>query len=447
VNVSDTIDRSRLSAFQIGIMVLCAACLIMDGFDVQAMGYIGPTLIKEWHIPSQIWGRVVSSGLVGVLVGSLGLSMLADRIGRRPILVGSCLFFSLATLLTARANSVSEMLVIRFVAGIGLGAIMPNAMALVSEYTPRRNRVAMMMIVSNGFTAGGAIVGFVAAWLIPLYGWRAVFYCGGALPLLIGTVMFFTLPESLAFLVLKGKSFDKVTRWLKRIDPSLPVSAATQFVVYEREKKGFLFLNLFREGRTRGTILIWLIYFMNLLNLYFLAGWLPAVASAAGHSVRASAVVGTMEQVGGMIGALFLGWFVHRSGFVPVLTTCFTIACVAIAWIGQPGLSLMVLLVVVFIAGFGIVGGQAGVNAMTGTYYPTDLRSTGLGAGLGIGRLGSILGPTLAGELLARHWSSQQLFLAAAVPAAVSAIVMLAMRSTLKPHSISAGAKREVAVP
>jgi AAHS family 4-hydroxybenzoate transporter-like MFS transporter len=429
---------------------------MLDGFDVQAIGYVAPAIKHDWHISDPVLGRVVSAALVGVLVGSLFLSMLADKIGRRPILVGSSLFFSVTTLLTARAQTVDQLLAIRFIAGIGLGAIMPNVMALVSEYTPRRLRVTMMMVVSNGFTAGAAIGGFIAAWLIPAYGWRSVFYWGGAIPLVIGTVMFFALPESLQFLVLKGKDAGKVIRWLKRIDPAAEGGiskqtaaggVSTQFVVPEERKEGVPFFNLFRDGRAVGTILIWLTYFMNLLNLYLLAGWLPTVANAMGYSTATSARLGATEQMGGMIGALILSWFVYRLGFVAVLTTCFTVACVNIALIGQPGLSLALLFVVVFIAGFGVVGGQAGVNALTGTYYPTKLRSTGLGAGLGIGRIGSIVGPVLAGELRGRHWTNQELFLAAAVPALISAFVMIAMRWVLRPKTISTGAQSEVVLP
>jgi MFS transporter, AAHS family, 4-hydroxybenzoate transporter len=449
VNVSEVIDRSPVSAFQAGVMTLCGICLMLDGFDVQAIGYVAPAIKHEWLISDPVLGRVVSAALVGVLVGSLFLSMLADKIGRRPILVGSCLFFSITTLLTARAQSVDQLLIIRFIAGIGLGAIMPNVMALVSEYTPRRLRVTMMMVVSNGFTAGAAIGGFIAAWLIPTYGWRSVFYCGGAIPLLIGAAMLFALPESIQFMVVKGKDGGKIAKWLRHIDPAAAAGgASTQYVVPEsKESARVPFVQLFHEGRAVGTILIWLTYFMNLLNLYLLAGWLPTVANAMGYSTATSARLGAMEQAGGMVGALILSWFVHRMGFVPVLVTCFSVACVNIALIGKPGLSLTLLFVVVCIAGFGVVGGQAGVNALTGTFYPTRLRSTGLGAGLGIGRIGSIVGPLVAGELRGRHWSNQELFYAAAVPALVSAIVMIAMHWVLKPQAISASAQSEVAVP
>lgn len=431
IDVAAFIDERKLSRFQIGVFILCAACLMLDGFDVQAMGYAGPAIRPEWHISDPAFGRLLSAALKGVLVGSLVLSFLADKIGRRPILIGSCFFFSLTTIATARAASLDQLVMIRFVAGIGLGAIMPNSMALVGEYTPRRLRVITMMIVSNGFTLGAALGGFLASWMIPHFGWRSIFYFGGALPLIGGVAMVFMLPESLQFLVLRKKPVERVAAWLRQIDSTVVVSPATEFFVPEQHKPGFTFWKLFQEGRAVGTILIWLTYFMNLLNLYFLQGWLPSIAKTAGFSTSTAVLIGSMNQVGGVVGAFVLGWFVRRSGFAPVLATSFAIACVSIALIGRPGVPAAFLFVVVFIAGFGVTGGQAGVNAMTGTYYPTDLRSTGLGAGLGIGRLGSIVGPQLAGDLLGRHWTNQQLFYAAAVPALTSAAIMVGMRWVL----------------
>jgi len=433
INISDLIDSRKLSGFQIGLFILCGVCLMLDGFDVQAMGYAGPALKPEWHISDPAFGRLLSAALKGVLVGSIFLSMLADKIGRRPILIGSCLFFSLTTIATARAANLDQLLIIRFIAGIGLGAIMPNSMALVSEYTPRRLRVVTMMIVSNGFTLGAALGGFLASWMIPHFGWRSIFYFGGALPLIGGVVMIFMLPESLQFLVLKGKRPEKITAWLKRIDPEAVAVQPVEFVVPEQSKPGFGFWKLFREGRATGTLLIWLAYFMNLLNLYFLQGWLPTIAKTSGFSTSTAVLIGTMNQVGGFVGALVLGWFVRRSGFAPVLATCFAVASVTIMLIGFPGLPAALLFAMVFISGFGVTGGQAGVNALTGTYYPTELRSTGLGAGLGVGRVGSIVGPELAGDLLGRHWSNQQLFLAAALPALIASGVMIAMRWVLQP--------------
>jgi AAHS family 4-hydroxybenzoate transporter-like MFS transporter len=403
----------------------------MDGFDVQAMGYVAPAILKEWHVPNAQFGGVFGAGLFGVLVGSLFFSMLADKVGRRPVLVGVTLCFSVLTFLTAQAANVQQMLVIRFLAGTALGGIMPNAVALVGEYSPRKLRVTIMMIVGNGFTAGAAFGGFIAAWLIPNFGWRSVFYFGSAAPLLIAVFMIFALPESLQFLVLHRKRLEKAAHWLRRIDPAVTADAS-QYFVGETKRKGVPWIHLFHEGRGVGTLFLWIINFMNLLNLYFLASWLPTVANQAGYGMGTSVLVGTMEQLAGMIGGFTLGMFVQRLGFVRVLTTCFAVGCVNIALIGQPGLSLAMLFTVVFFAGYGVVGGQTAINALSATYYPTDLRATGIGAGLGIGRIGAIIGPVVGGVLMSRHLPTQNLFLVAAVPALISAIVMTAMHWVLK---------------
>src|SRR5712692_1170151 len=222
INISDIVDNSKFGSFQLGLLILCSVCLIMDGFDVQAMGYVAPAIIQEWKVPNAQLGPVFSAALVGVLFGSLLLSMVADKIGRRPVLIGATLFFSVLTFLTGRTNSVQELLATRFIAGLGMGCIVPNSMALVGEYSPRRIRITIMTVVAVGFTAGAAIGGFVSAWLIPAFGWRSVFYFGGAIPLVIAAAMMIWLPESLQFLVLRGRRRGQVVKWLKRIDPTVP---------------------------------------------------------------------------------------------------------------------------------------------------------------------------------------------------------------------------------
>src|SRR5712692_2496902 len=445
INISDIVDNSKFGSFQLGLLILCSVCLIMDGFDVQAMGYVAPAIIQEWKVPNAQLGPVFSAALVGVLFGSLLLSMVADKIGRRPVLVGATLFFSIMTFLTGRTNSVQELLAVRFIAGLGLGCIMPNAMALMGEYSPRRIRITIMTVVAVGFTAGAAIGGFVSASLIPAFGWRSVFYFGAAVPLAIGVLMFFVLPESLQFTVLRGKNLGDVAKWLKRIDPAVQADATTQYTVREDKKEGVPMLHLFREGRSMTTVLLWLINFMNLLNLYFLSNWLPTVVRGAGYSTSKAVLVGTTLQVGGTVGSLALGWLIDRSSFIPVMAPCFALACISISFIGQPGLTLALLFMVVFVAGFCVVGGQGPVNALAGTYYPTYLRSTGIGWGLGIGRLGAIVGPLLGGALIGLKWSTHALFIAAAVPALISAVVVFCLRWTIKPQAV-AGARSEVLV-
>ena len=397
----------------------------MDGFDVQSLGYVAPALSAELHISRVQLGPVLSAAPLGVLIGSILCSMLADKIGRRPVLIGTTFFYALLTWLTARAYSLEELRIVRVIGGIGMGAIMPNAMALVGEYSPRRSRVTIMMIVSNGFTAGAALGGFVAAWLLPRFGWRSVFYFGSAVPLAIGVAMIAMLPESLQFLALHGKKAEDLGRWLRRINSSLDVRGA-QFIVPDEPKKGGVtFIRLLHDGRAAGTLLLWTVNFMNLLNLYFLQGWLTTVVTDAGYPQTTAAVVASMVQWGGTVGAFTLGWFVHKWGFVPVLGTLGVLGSINIAMIGQSWIPLAVLTTVVFVAGVCVTGGQAAINALAATYYPTELRSTGIGAGLGVGRMGAIIGPTLASMLLGHGWSARDLFLAAAVPPLIAAMAMI----------------------
>ena len=443
VEISQLLDNTKISAFQVGIFVLSGLCLIMDGFDVQALGYLAPAIIKDWQLTPAQMGPVLSAALFGILVGSIVFSAIADRIGRRPVLVVATLFFAVVTLLTARAQTLGELRLIRFIAGVGLGGIMPNAVALVGEYTPRRLRVLMVLVVTNGFNLGAVIGGLVSAWMVQDFGWRSVFYVGGVIPLVIGALMFFWLPESLQFMVLRGKPAAKVAAWIKRIDKTAPVDSNTNFVVREQKGKGVPILALFSDGRAGGTLLLWIINFMNLLNLYFLASWLPTIVSNS-YTLRASQLVGTTLQIGGVIGTFAFSWLIGRLGFIPVLSTAFFTGCVSIALMGQPAFSLAILFAVVFVAGFCVVGGQGAVNALSASYYPTDLRSTGVGSGLGVGRIGGIVGPYVAGALLGAGWTAGQIFYTAAVAALISAITMLALRWVIKPDKTTAASKSEV---
>jgi MFS transporter, AAHS family, 4-hydroxybenzoate transporter len=247
----------------------------------------------------------------------------------------------------------------------------------------------------------------------------------------IGLLMFVSLPESLQFLTLRKKRNDVIGRWLKRVEPSVNVTPDTQFVVNEEKKEGVPIITLFHEGRATGTLLLWTMQFMNLINLYMLSTWLPTIARGMGLTATAALMVGTMFQTGGAIGSIAIARPIDKWGFFGVLIACFGGAGVMIALIGQPGLSVSMLFVIVFLAGFGIFSGQAGNNAVAATYYPTTLRSTGVGAALGIGRIGSILGPTVA-EFMRPRYTTQQLFLVFAVPAILSAVAVACLRVVMR---------------
>jgi len=443
INIGELLDGSRIGPLHIQIFALCMICLVMDGFDVQAMGYTAPAVLKEWNVPpGPAMGRVFAAANVGVLVGSLLFSMVADKIGRRPVLIAATIFFSVMTIATGYfATNMDELLILRAISGLGLGCIIPNATALIGEFSPKRSRVALVMGITVGFTAGAAIGGFVAAWMIPNFGWRSVFYVGGAIPLAGAIAMIWGLPESLQFLAVRRTHLDQLARWLKKLDPSIKIDSSTEFVTNEVSQGGIPIVHLFRDGRTAATILLWVVNFMNLLNLYSLSNWLPTVVTGMGYTQQTAVLVGAVLQVGGTIGTYGLAWLIARKGFIPMLTMTFAIATISIALIGQPGLTLLVLSVVVFIAGWCVVGGQPGINTLAATYYPTYLRSTGIGAGLGVGRVGAILGPYIGGTLIGWQWGPQQLFLAAAVPAAISTIAVATLGLAMKGAAPAAPAK------
>ena len=437
INIADMLANSTVGPLQKRVFVLCALCLIIDGFDVQAMGYVAPAVFAELGIPRPALGSLLAAANVGVLIGSLVFSPVADKIGRRPVLIGATLFFAVMTLATAFAQTLNQLFWMRLIGGIGMGCIIPNATALVGEFSPRAKRVTLMMTITVGFTAGAALGGFVAAWMIGAFGWRSVFIVGGIVPLVIAVVMMISLPESLQFLAVRRTNLDALAKWLKKLDPTIRVDASTVYVANEESKGGVPVVHLFRDGRGVVTILLWVINFMNLLSLYTLAGWLPTVLTGIGYSTQTAVLVGTILQVGGTIGTFGLAWLIARAGFVPMLTATFAIAVLSIAVIGSPGLSTALLFVVVFVAGWCVIGSQPGINALAATYYPTYLRSTGVGWGLGVGRVGAIVGPMIGGALIAQQWNTQQLFWAAAIPAAVTTVTMFSLRFFIKEKALA----------
>jgi AAHS family 4-hydroxybenzoate transporter-like MFS transporter len=425
VNIPQLLANSPIGPLQRRVFVLCLMTLIIDGFDVQAMGFVIPALGSAWEVEPSQFRTVVPAANFGVLIGSLLFSPLADKIGRRPVLVWATLWFAVMTLAAAFATNVTQLFWLRLIGGIGMGCIIPNATALIGEYSPAGRRVTLMMTITVGFTAGGAVAGFVARALIPQFGWQSVFLVGGAIPLAIAVAMLVSLPESLQFLAVRRRRLDQVARWLKVLDPTIRVDASTEYVANEESKEGVPALHLFRDGRSAVTILLWIVNFMNLLNLYSVSSWLPTVVNGMGYNQNTSVLVGTVLWVGGTIGTFGLAWAISRSGFTRILMVNYVLAALAIAAIGQPGISLALLTAIVFVTGWCVVGGQPGMNAFAATFYPTYLRSTGVGWALGIGRVGAIVGPYIGGSMIGAKWTSQQLFLAAAVPAAISAVTLM----------------------
>ena len=426
VDVAGFIDRQPVGGFQIRLLLSCAAVLFIDGFDTQAIGYVAPALAKEWGLTKGALGPVFSAGLFGLMIGALVFGPLADRIGRKKIIIFSTLAFGIGTLITAFVQDVGMLLAIRFLTGLGLGGAMPNAIAMTSEFSPHRRRATMVMIMFCGFSVGAALGGFLAAAMIPQFGWRSVFVVGGLAPLLLAPILALRLPESVRFLALTGRAHERVAQLLGFISPEVAFAPATRFVVHEPELAGIPVLHLFKAGRTPVTLLLWVVFFMSLLDLYFLSNWLPTVLNDLGASVSEAVAIGSMLQVGGVVGTLALGSIIDRFSF-RALALVYFIAVFAVGAIGQLGHSVVFVTMAIFAAGFCIVGGQIAANALAATFYPTSVRATGVGWALGVGRVGSIVGPLVGGALLTMKWSAGEVFMAAAVAALCAALAAFSL--------------------
>jgi AAHS family 4-hydroxybenzoate transporter-like MFS transporter len=425
-DVAGFIDLQPVGRFQISLLLLCAAVLFIDGFDTQAISYVAPEIAREWKLGRGALGPVFSAGSLGLMTGALIFGPIADRIGRRRIIILSTAAFGLCTLATIFVQDISWLIAIRFLTGLGLGGAMPNAIALTSEFSPHRRRATMIMAMFCGFSVGAALGGLLAAALIPLFGWRSVFLIGGIAPLLYVPFLAKMLPESIRFLALTGRDDAEVGSLMARIAPAAALPPDTRFVVHEPKLAGIPVVHLFKDGRTTTTLLFWVVFFMSLLDLYLLSNWLPTVLNDLGASISMAAVIGAMLQVGGVAGTFTLGTSVDRFSFRALALT-YLCASAAITAIGFSGHSIALATMAVFCAGFCIVGGQIASNALTATYYPTTMRSTGVGWALGIGRAGSIVGPLVGGIMIANHVGAETLFVTAAIPALCACLAALAL--------------------
>lgn len=443
IDVTQVVANSRLGPYQMLVLLMCFACMTIDGFDIQSMSYVAPEIISQWGIAKASLGPVFGASLAGMLMGSLLFGPIADAIGRRPVLVAAHLVLALTMYATSYVESITGLMLMRLLSGLAMGAIVPNAIAMATEFAPNRHKVTLLMLVSSGMVCGGIVGGLIAAWLIPLHGWHSVFYAGALAPLVLAITMFALMPESLQWLTATGRSPLRVARTLARIDPALVITEVSTLITSPPRQSGLSVKGLFAAEHGRATVLLWLMNFMNMLCVYFLASWIPVLMSDAGHTASESVLAGAMLWLGGLAGTWLLGWCVDRKGYVAVLLPTFAVAGVAIVLFSRYYSGIHVAYLFIAVAGFGVMGGQALLNTMASTYYPTALRSTGLGWALGLGRLGGIMGPILGGSLLTLQWPTADLLLLSALPIGVTVIaVLIFSKSSDKTWSMSGGARQ-----
>lgn len=423
------IDRAKFGPLQFGVTALCFIIAMLDGFDTQSIAFVAPKIAEDWGLAPSAFGPIFAIGLLGLTVGAFTLSPAADRFGRKTVILISTLIFGLFALLTAFATSMNELLIYRFITGIGLGAAMPNIIALTSEYGPARLRATLVTVMFCGFPLGSTLGGLVSTWLIAEFDWHSVFVVGGVLPLLLLPVLWFALPESVRFLVAKGAPETKIAPIVAKIDADASVSEFIAGLKHQQSTaaKGFSVFQLFREGRTPTTLLLWVAFFMNLLVMYFLVNWLPTLLKGAGLPLSLAILSTATLNLGGVVGAIVLGRMIDRISPYVVLGTAYAASAAFIALLAFGGTNLTVLLAGAALSGFGVVGAQIGCNALTASVYPTAIRATGVGWALGVGRIGAIVGPLVGGMLLARDWTPQSLILLAVVPAVIASIAVFTL--------------------
>jgi AAHS family 4-hydroxybenzoate transporter-like MFS transporter len=426
IDVRQLIDARGVGGFQLGVAVLCGLIVFLDGYDALIMGYVAPALSKQFHIQRSELGPVLSYGLIGMLAGAVVFGPLADRFGRRPVLLVCPIIFGVGSLLAASAGSVNELLVYRLLTGLGMGGAMPNAIALTAEFMPRRARATAVTTMFCGFSLGSAAAGWVAAAMLPEPGWPWVFRLGGILPIAITVVSYLLLPESIRFLVRRRPGDRRAARYLAKIAPDAPVSGELTLSDEESHRR-FPIVELFAAGRHVLTPLLWFMFFANLLDLYFVNSWMPTIMKGTGVPEGRAILITTLFQVGGSVGAVIIGRMIDRrlergmgrNVAFSLLALSYLFAAVFVFLIGESGTSTLWLVVTVFASGLGVIGAQNCANALAAEVYPTVARSTGVGWALGAGRLGAILGPYLGAQLVGQ---TSRLFLIATVPLVLAAL-------------------------
>jgi MFS transporter, AAHS family, 4-hydroxybenzoate transporter len=423
INVTELIDLRPITALQIRVTMLCALVIFLDGIDVIVIGLVAPSLAAAIGVAVTSFGPVFGIGQAGILVGVLTFGPLGDRFGRKRLVIGSMLLFATFTMLTIWTTSFDELLVFRFLTGLGLGGAAPNAVALTSEFAPKRLRAAFVSLQWAALPLGGVAVGLLSSVLITQWGWQSLFYIGSVVPLVLAAVLTFALPESVQFLLARGLDKENVRGIVRKLAPDLPAAPDTRYVVNTEKLPGVPMKHLFTEGRAAMTLLLWVPFFTSFMILIFMTSWIPTLLRANGLSIAQAGLAIALNSLGSFIGSGSVGRLMDRFGAYTVLIPTFILASIAAGLLGFSLASLgSAAVIVITLSGLFAGASQAGVIALAATLYPVAIRSTGVGWAMAMGRLGAVVGPMLGGLLLGLHWSADQILLVIAVPELIGAL-------------------------
>jgi len=423
IDVHKLADEARFNGFHGLVLFWCALIIIFDGYDLAVVGIALPSIMKDLGVDPTRAGFMVSSALFGMVFGAIFLGTLADRIGRRKAIAICIALFSIFTAAAGLMRDPVTFSVVRFLAGLGIGGVMPNVVAHMTEYAPKKIRATLVTLMFSGYAVGGIVAAILGKGLIETYGWPSVFFAAG-LPVLLIPFILKSMPESMPFLLAKGRHHElKVIA--AKLEPSYRPEASDRLTVPAEDKaEGAPIKHLFSEGRGFSTVMFWLAFFMCLFMVYALSSWLTKLMAGAGYSLGSALTFVLVLNVGAVIGAVGGGWLADKFHIKYVLAAMYALAAVSITLLGQP-MPTAALFFVVGLAGASTIGTQIVANAYTGQFYPMAIRSTGLGLALGIGRTGAILAPIVIGILVGMKLPLQQNFIAIAIPAVLGMIAVL----------------------
>lgn len=439
VNVDHLINTRPMTPMQWRIVLLCFLVIALDGFDAAIMGFIAPELARDWAVSKLSLGPVMSAGLIGVAIGALIAGPLADRVGRKPVLICAVAFFGALTLASAFAPDLDWMVALRLLAGLGLGAAMPNAGTMVSEYTPLQRRSMLITVVLSGFTFGAAAGGFTSAYMIPVFGWKSILLVGGLLPLLALPLLISAMPESLRWLVARrpARHHARSARIIQQLAPDLANGQACLSVDEAPATVSSPIGQILSRGFFTGTLLLWLTYFMGLFLVYLLGSWLPTLIKDNGMSVSDAALITALFQFGGTVGSLLLGWLIDRSNPHRTLAVVYLLGGLAIYLIGTASHGFALFALLAAAAGFCMNGANACMYALAANFYPTQARATGVSWMRGIGGLGSIASGFAGAHMLGAGWTFATVFTALAVPALIAGIAVFLKGNVMQPAGLA----------
>ncbi|WP_435154186.1 MFS transporter [Amycolatopsis sacchari] len=424
LDLRTVIDRHGVGGLQRRVLLLCLGVTTLDGIDVAMVSYLGPSLIADWHIGKAQLGPVVTSGLLGLALGSLIAGPLADRLGRRKVILASLVFFGLMSAATALSTNILWFSVLRVLTGFGLGAALPNATTLVSEYAPSRRRSHLMALTYCGMTLGGAVAGYLTSLFVQVASWHWALVAGGVLPLAYAVVVAAALPESPKFLARQPGRHAELVALINRVVPER-FGADTRFSLDEpavaaRVPVAGLVTRRFRLG----TLTIWTGFVCAFFIVYLMNSWLPILMTDVGFSLTAAATMGLLLQAGGTLGNLGIGWLMDRFGLHRTVAVAMSCAAVMLVLVALAPAHVLVLGTLIFVLGMFTNTVGTAFPILSAAFYPTSIRATGTSWATGIARFGAIGGAAAGTVLVAAGLHYRQVFLALLVPAAVCVVAV-----------------------